>query len=292
MAISNAGDEPVRITLGLGTIGGEAVGETTRTYVIQPGAEYRFEPLTWDDLPNSPIAVEVGPIEGSRVTAGLAALYPFDEGAGATVADTAPANLAPDLTIADPQAAGWRPDGLALTAPTMLRASTSSSALTRHLREQGAFTTEIWLTPAERPTFLGALLSLGGADNRSNLVLQQKRSGQSLRFNGRVRVGDTPAGARLNDTPRRPAAAELTHVVMTHTTNGETRIYVDGRLASVTRHRGRLTRWDDRFTLTLGNTLGGNQPWLGTFHMVAIYGRALSPDEVWRNFLAGPGGAE
>lgn len=46
--------------------------------------------------------------------------------------------------------------------------------------------------------------------------------------------------------------------------------------------------WDPNFTFQLGNTRTINPPWFGRIYLVALYNRALSKDEVYTNFVAGP----
>lgn len=43
---------------------------------------------------------------------------------------------------------------------------------------------------------------------------------------------------------------------------------------------GDFSNWNHTYRLSLGNTVIGDRPWLGTYHRVALYNRALSPAEV------------
>ena len=43
-------------------------------------------------------------------------------------------------------------------------------------------------------------------------------------------------------------------------------------------------------SFALANELTFDRPWLGEFHLVALYARALSPTEVQQNLKAGPEG--
>jgi glycopeptide antibiotics resistance protein len=49
-----------------------------------------------------------------------------------------------------------------------------------------------------------------------------------------------------------------------------------------------FSNWDPSFTFQLGNEATLNRPWLGKIYLVAIYRRALNPEEVTTNFKAGP----
>jgi VanZ family protein len=77
------------------------------------------------------------------------------------------------------------------------------------------------------------------------------------------------------------------HVVATYNFSEES-IYVDGQLRRhVPTLKGDFSKWDPTYLLALGNEITGNRPWLGQLFLVAIYNRALSEQEVLRNYTAG-----
>ena len=53
---------------------------------------------------------------------------------------------------------------------------------------------------------------------------------------------------------------------------------------------GDLSNWEDGFRLALANETSHDRPWRGTYHLVAIYDRALSANDVQQNFAAGAQG--
>lgn len=57
---------------------------------------------------------------------------------------------------------------------------------------------------------------------------------------------------------------------------------------SFVQHRAPFLFWSSAFHLQLGNEGTGDRPWLGRIHLVALYDRALSPEEIARNFRLGP----
>lgn len=61
-----------------------------------------------------------------------------------------------------------------------------------------------------------------------------------------------------------------------------------GVVFSVPVFRTDFSNWDNGFTFQLGNEGTLDRPWLGKLYLVAIYDRALRPDEVLTNFTAGP----
>lgn len=49
-----------------------------------------------------------------------------------------------------------------------------------------------------------------------------------------------------------------------------------------------FSNWDPTYRLFLGNEGSMNRPWRGTFHLLAVYDRALGPDEIGAHFGLGP----
>src|SRR5262249_13775157 len=81
----------------------------------------------------------------------------------------------------------------------------------------------------------------------------------------------------------------MQHLVGTRA-KGLTRIfYVNGvEAARDTTANANMSVWDDSFGMTGGNSADFTAAWLGTYHLIAVYGRALTKEEVARNFAAGP----
>ena len=48
-----------------------------------------------------------------------------------------------------------------------------------------------------------------------------------------------------------------------------------------------MVNWNGKYRLALANELSSERPWLGTFHLVAIYSRDLLVGEVVQHFKAG-----
>jgi hypothetical protein len=64
------------------------------------------------------------------------------------------------------------------------------------------------------------------------------------------------------------------------------KIYINGVERASDTIGGDFSNWDGDFHLALANELTKDRPWLGEFHLVAIYNRALSQTEVSQNFRA------
>jgi hypothetical protein len=78
--------------------------------------------------------------------------------------------------------------------------------------------------------------------------------------------------------------------VFTRDASGKARVYVNGQKRMERLISGNFSNWGQSFRLALGNDLAGNSPWLGEYHLVAIYSRALTDSDIQRNFFAGPSG--
>jgi len=94
-------------------------------------------------------------------------------------------------------------------------------------------------------------------------------------------------GNPATTTPAGAITANLTHVVYTRDANGNVAIYTNDTPQVTATVPGTLTNWDGSY---LGNELTGDRPWLGTFHLVAIYDRALAASEIHQNYTVGPTG--
>jgi hypothetical protein len=78
------------------------------------------------------------------------------------------------------------------------------------------------------------------------------------------------------------------HVVFTHDLSGAERLYVNGTEISQQTQAGDFSNWETNFQLALANEITGTRAWMGDYYLVAIYSRALTPDDVQQNWKAGP----
>ena len=76
---------------------------------------------------------------------------------------------------------------------------------------------------------------------------------------------------------------------------GESKIYLNGLAAPVlvdpdptVAIGGGFSNWDTSYFLGLANEFTNDRPWLGDYHLLAIYNRALTEEDVITNFQTGP----
>jgi hypothetical protein len=107
-------------------------------------------------------------------------------------------------------------------------------------------------------------------------------------FGARLRTTNTNNNGEPGLTsPAGTATLTLTHVVYTRSATGQTAFYIDGQPVSTGTTSGDFSNWNGGSEFALGQEVNSRDPWLGTLHLVAVYGRSLSSAEVQQNFLAG-----
>lgn len=228
----------------------------------------------------------------SRVNSGLQALYTFDEGAGSTVNDVSGIGQPLHLAILDASAVSWTSGGLRINTPTSVISSQPAGKIISAVSQSNAISIEAWLTPSNTTQQGPArILSISENPVSRNVTLGQGLWGTqpSTLFNVRFRTTSTNANGQPDfSTPAGSATTTLTHVIYTRAATGNVAIYVDGTLRTSGTVAGNVSNWSTLFKLILANEATGDRPWLGEFHLAAIFDRALTPAEVNQNFSAGP----
>ncbi len=222
---------------------------------------------------------------GTRVTSGIQALYTFNEGTGSTVRDTSGAGTAINLNITYPANTRWLPGGgLELFRDVNITSGTAPARLYNSLMQSDAVTLEAWVKPANTTMNGARIVSMSNDTARRNLSLAQF----GTQYEGRMR---TSTGTDGNGTqfmsPTNTAAASLQHIVITHSADGVTNLYVNGVVQSTATLAGTLDNWNTVLYLNIGNELSGSGSWFGEMHLVALYNRALTHAEVMQNLAAG-----
>ena len=221
-----------------------------------------------------------------RVKDGLLVLFTFEEGKGDTVHDVSGGADAVRLKIADSGAVRWTGEGLVVHKPTLIATVEPPAKLIDSLRKSTNLTVEAWVTPADASQAGPArIVTLSKDTGSRNVTLGQERDA----FVTRLRTEGTDGnGLPPLDGKGGVAAGKPTHVVYTRDTAGKARLFVNGDEKAGRDVGGKLINWDTGFRLALANELTKDRPWRGTLHLVALYDRDLSVEEVSRNHAAGP----
>ncbi|MHC5058341.1 MAG: protein kinase domain-containing protein [Planctomycetota bacterium] len=219
---------------------------------------------------------------GARSRKGLVAYYTFKEGEGPTIRDRSGGSPALDLTIRDPANVEWLPGGgIRIKAATLIATRAPASRITRACKMSGAVTVEALFAPASvGQSGPARIVSLSRDPKNCNFTLGQEAS--RIDFRMRTTKTSTVGIPGLPSARHRLRPAGRVHVA--YTFDGEMkRMYVNGREERHLPARGDISNWAD-FGLAVGNEFTGDRPWLGDVFMVAVYSRALAPDEVQRHF--------
>ena len=242
--------------------------------------------------------VAVTNVDNERVTAGVVALYLFDETSG-QVLDKSNFDASPvNLTISDPGAVSVARANGVLTisgADTNTILSSGANDLAAALNPAGTasddITLEAWVQPANTTNFGPArLVSMSADTGNRNFQLAQgsAAANDGDKWNARLRTTTTDANGNPEiNTADGTADTSLQHVVFTHDAAGNEVLYVNGVAVYTGTRTGDFGSWNAAYVLNLANEIGGSRQFLGDMHLVAIYNRALTAAEVQQNFSAG-----
>ncbi|MFZ0546727.1 MAG: FG-GAP-like repeat-containing protein [Candidatus Promineifilaceae bacterium] len=222
-----------------------------------------------------------------RVTEGQQVLYLFDAASGSTVADYSGVQPPLNLTIANPSAVSWLTNGgLDVNQGTVIQSGSSPTRLINALTDSDEITLEAWVIPNDTSQNGPArIVTLSQDAFLRNYTLGQEFNTFEIRL--RTTATDNN-GFPVLTSPSGSAATNLTHVVYTRRANGQVRLYINNNVAATETRDGDFSNWASQYKLALANELTLDRPWLGTFHLVAIYNRYLTAAEVEQNYEAGP----
>ncbi len=234
------------------------------------------------DVPDKPPKT----VESPRVTRGLQVFYDFNETTGPKVRDRSGIGEPLDLTIGNIAAVERKNGVLRVKAPTILVSAKPPSKLIEAVRRSGEFTLEAWISPAQDSQRGPArIVTLSEDSGQRNFTLGQEGASYDVRF--RTTATDRN-GMRSLETSSGQLKPVLTHVVYALDRASNATIYLDGKQAARRKIGGSPANWEQSYRFALANELTNDRTWLGDFHLVAIYSRALSEAEIRQNLEAGP----
>lgn len=230
----------------------------------------------------------------ARTDDGVVALYTFREGAGKLVHDVSGVAPALDLEIGDLSMVSWGSSGLTLASAALVKSTTGAKKIYEACAVTNELTVEAWIRPATAaqggPARIVAFSSGPDAHNFMLGIGDNGSMNPASRYVFRVATG---ADSFLQ-TDDGTSTTALQHVVATvQLSKGTLAVVVDGA------SRGQVTlaasggsfgtAWNGSRPLVLGGELGvADRRFFGTYALVAIYCRALSADDIARNFAAKP----
>jgi hypothetical protein len=224
-------------------------------------------------------------IDTRRVTTGLVAFYTLEEGQGDLVQDVSRVAEPLNLKVRDPQNVSWVPGGLAVRKSTIVGSAGPGGKIFSRCRETNAITIEAWIKPAS--TSQGGpsrIVTLSRGGQVRNFTLGQ----EGARYDVRLRTTENDENGCSPSMPSKGGVeTRLTHVVYTRSAEGRATVYLDGKKNAEMTIPGSLSNWEGSFQFGLANEFVDDRTWLGEIHLVAIYDRALTAEEVQQNFSCG-----
>lgn len=231
---------------------------------------------------------------GSRYDENVIALYEFKTGFGNYIYDTSGIEPALHLQLSGlaevdyKWVGGW---GVEFVNSKAQGTTSASRKVRDFIRATGEYSVEAWVVPAN-VTQDGAarIISYSAGVNDRNFTL-----GQTLyNYDFLHRSSTTSSnGQPALSTPDADEVLQATeqHVVVSFDSLNGRRIYVNGQFVNTVdgQAAGNLNDWDDTFALVLGNEVTNDRQWQGKLRLVAIHNRALTQEQVLRNYNVGVG---
>ena len=221
-----------------------------------------------------------------RILDNLVVFYDFNSGSG-LFTDGSELQPTLDLQPSDATAITDIGGGIRISAATELASLDFATKIINHSTDSNAITIEAWVQPAnltqEGPA---RIVSVSEGAYTRNFTLAQELNQYIVRFNT---SDNNDNGSPEFVTSAGTVTTELTHVVFTWNAASQmARFYINGELSNVsdTVFTGDLSSWRSDYRIVIANELTVARPWLGDIHLVAIYNRALSHEEVTRNYDA------
>jgi hypothetical protein len=220
-----------------------------------------------------------------RVVPDLLVLYTFERPKDNLIRDQSGVGEPLNLRFETPQGMTFRGGRLIVTSSVRISSLEPARKIVVAVKQSNALSIEAWVKPDDaRQAGPARIVSLSADPGHRNFTLGQDAGHFDVRLRT-TSIGEN--GVPSTPGPEGSLRAELSHVVYTRDSAGSARIYLNGKEVANKQVAGELGNWSEDFRLTLANELTGDRPWLGELHLVAIYGRALTEDEVARNFSAG-----
>ena len=226
----------------------------------------------------------------------LLVLYTFKEGKGSTINDVSGVGDPLDLVVEDPGNISWIPGGgLRVNTATLAKSAEPATKIIEACKASNEITIVAWVRPdSEDLSGPARIVSCSANPSNRNFTLGQDTTGYQ------IRLRTTVTGNNGYEPPVRVADAVVTDkmskLAYTRNKDGEVKFYVNGEEVArdVDTIPGEMSNWDDSYLLGIGHELDRDEDlgrmWLGEYHRVAIYSRALTQAEIRRTVLVEPQG--
>jgi hypothetical protein len=226
---------------------------------------------------------------GNRYTANTIGLWEFKTGKGSVAYDTSGVEPALNLTLSGDVTwvGGW---GINVRSGKAQGSTTASRKLNDLITATGEYSVEAWVAPGNVAQEESRIVSYSGGTTTRNLMLGQTLYSYDF-YNRSSRTNQGGDPKLTTAAADEDLQATLQHVVATYDPVNGRRIYVNGKFTGDADPAagGTIADWDNTFAFVLGNEVSGDRQFQGVFRLVAVYNRALTPQQIETNFQAGVG---
>ena len=259
--------------------------EGNKVLLLKDGKQYLFDVSILSDEDQAYVRAWAN--RSARSNDGLLALYDFGLAAGSTVKDVSGVEPALDLQIVNAKAVKRSKGSLEISGKTTIRSIKVPTKITKTVKGTGQLTVEAWVRPGNlKQAGPARILTISKDTSNRNFTFGQDGNKYGLR----LRTSKTSRnGLPSLASPAKSVTTQLSHLVYSRQRDGKARFFINGKQVAEKNVDGDLKNWDGNYRLALGNEFSNDRAWQGSYHLLAIYGRALSQQEVKRNFEAGAG---
>jgi hypothetical protein len=225
----------------------------------------------------------------------LRLLYRFDEGSGRDIKDVSGIEPVADMKVIVPKNTTWLPKrGIHIADGGIISTIKTNDKLSSIITKKQC-TLEFWLStdtlnPSRETSdnWKGAILSWQAPGDKVNFSFGHKQSYLGMLVH--PTVIDYRAYQFYGDSSfdtERTFRTGLTHIVVIWD-GTSTYYYRNGqKIASLFGNWG-TAEWAKSGIISIGNDLSWQRSYYGRYYLTAVYDKALTPDQITKNFHAGP----
>jgi hypothetical protein len=214
----------------------------------------------------------------------LLVLYTFKEGKGSTIKDVSGVGDPLDLVVEDPGSIGWMAGGgMIIKEKTVAKSEDPATKIIEGCKATNEITIIAWVKPDNKNlTGPARVVTCSANPSNRNFTFGQDTSGYQIRLRTTT-TGNNGVNPAL-PVPNVVVTNKVSRLAYTHAASGETKLYINEEEVASANITGDFSNWNDTYRVGIGHELDRAEDlgrmWLGEYHLVAIYSRALDQAEI------------
>ncbi len=212
--------------------------------------------------------------------------YTFREGVGDTIRDVSENGAPLDLVIEEPANVEWLPNGgLLFKDVDLAKTEGPATKIIDACKASNEITIIAWIKPANLElTGPARTITCSTDPSNRNFTLGQDTTGYQIRLRTTV-TGNNGYEPPLR-VPDSVVLGEISKIAYTRNNAEEVNFYINGEhvAGDTDTIPGDFSNWNDSYPLGIGHELNRAEDlgrmWLGEYHFLAVYSRALTQSEI------------